>query len=275
MRLLVTRPALRAQGHDVMLAPMLRIEPVVDADFGAPPWSAVLLTSANAARTLAIHPRRDELAALPVLTVGSGTADAARAAGFADVTSADGDARDLVRLVAARFAGAKAPLLYLAGADRAADVAGALAPYDLAVHTVVAYRAMAMTVFPSDARAALEAGAIEAVLHFSRRSAESYLACGRDVVGPSLAPALLPVGADRRAAPGRGRGSHRSGGAPRRAEPVGAGRNPRLMAASRTARRHAKAAFESSRMMPWSVEPRRRTPGRQNPRARAARGRRR
>jgi uroporphyrinogen-III synthase len=227
MRLLVTRPepdnartaaTLRARGHDVMLAPMLRIEPVVDADFGARPWSAVLLTSANAARTLAIHPRRDELAALPVLTVGSGTADAARAAGFADVTSADGDARDLVRLVAARFAGAKAPLLYLAGADRAADVAGALAPYDLAVHTVVVYRAMAVTAFPSDARAALEAGAIEAVLHFSRRSAESYLACGRDIVAPSLAPAHYCL-SERTAEPLRAAGAARIEVAARPDEP--------------------------------------------------------
>ena len=43
MRLLVTRPepdanaprrSLRARGHEVMLAPLLRIEPVIDADFG-------------------------------------------------------------------------------------------------------------------------------------------------------------------------------------------------------------------------------------------------
>jgi uroporphyrinogen-III synthase len=172
----------------VALAPMLRIEPVADADLGAPPWHAILLTSANAARALAMHPRRGELVALPVLTVGSGTADAARAAGFADVTSADGDARDLVRFASARFAGAKAPLLYLAGADRAADVAGALAPFDLVVRTVVVYRAVAATGFPADVRMALETGTLDAVLHFSRRSAESYLACGRDIAMPSLAP---------------------------------------------------------------------------------------
>ena len=47
--------------------------------------------------------------------------------GFGDVTSADGDARDLVRLIAARGAGTHAPLLYLAGEDRAVDVAAELA----------------------------------------------------------------------------------------------------------------------------------------------------
>ena len=49
MRLLVTRPepdnertaaALRAQGHEVLLAPLLHIEAVADADLGAPPWAA-------------------------------------------------------------------------------------------------------------------------------------------------------------------------------------------------------------------------------------------
>ena len=77
MRLLVTRPepdnertaaALRAQGHEVLLAPLLRIEPIADADLGAPPWAAILLTSANGARAIAAHPRRGELIALPVLS---------------------------------------------------------------------------------------------------------------------------------------------------------------------------------------------------------------
>jgi uroporphyrinogen-III synthase len=198
MRLLVTRPepdnartaaTLRARGHDVMLAPMLRIEPIAGADLGAPAWSAILLTSANGARAIAIHPRRDELAALPVLAVGGGSADAAREAGFADVTSADGDARDLVRLASARFSGVRTPLLYLAGENRAADIAGVLSKHGLAVRTVVVYRAMPATGFPSVVRTALAAGAVDGVLHFSRRSAESYLACGRDIIAPSLAPA--------------------------------------------------------------------------------------
>jgi uroporphyrinogen-III synthase len=197
MRLLITRPepdnartaaTLRARGHDMMLAPMLRIEPIVGADLGAPPWSAILLTSANGARAIAIHPRRHELAALPVLAVGGGSAEAAREAGFADVTSADGDARDLVRLASARFSGVRTPLLYLAGEHRAADVAGVLSKHGLAVRTVEVYRAIPVTSFPPAVRAALEAGTVDGVLHFSRRSAESYLACGKDIAAASLAP---------------------------------------------------------------------------------------
>ena len=193
MRLLVTRPepdnartaaALRAKGHEVALAPLLHIEAVAGADFGAPPWAAILLTSANGARAVADHPRRAELIALPVLAVGRSSADAARAAGFADVTSADGGANDLARLVAQRFAGGRQPLLYLAGEDRS----GELAVPGLAVRTVVVYRAAKAEEFPSAVRIALERGAIEGVLHFSRRSVESYLDCSRDLGGSVLNP---------------------------------------------------------------------------------------
>jgi uroporphyrinogen-III synthase len=183
MRLLVTRPeeegrrtaeALRAQGHEVLLAPLLRIEPVIDANFGAPPWSAVLITSANAARAVALHPRKSELVALPLLAVGDRSAEAARAAGFADVTSAAGDALDLARVAAARFAGCCAPLLYLAGEDRARDLPAELG--QLPVRTVVVYRAVKAEHLPPAVQAALAAGRLDGVLHYSRRSAEAYLA---------------------------------------------------------------------------------------------------
>jgi uroporphyrinogen-III synthase len=194
MRLLVTRPepdnertaaVLRAQGHEVVLAPLLHIEAVADADLGPPPWSAILITSANGARALASHPRCGELLALPVLAVGRSSAEAARATGFADVVSADGDAEDLARLARERFAGSPQPLLYLAGEDRS----GEIAVPGLTVHTVVVYRAAKASLFPAAARTALEQGRIDGVLHFSRRSVDSYLDCGRDIIGPALKPA--------------------------------------------------------------------------------------
>jgi uroporphyrinogen-III synthase len=195
MRLLVTRPEpdnertaaeLRARGHEVMVAPMLRVEPVIDADLGAGPWAAVLITSANGARAIAAHKRRGELTALPVLAVGQASATAARAAGFSDVTSADGDGGDLARLAAVRVSGAAMPLLYLAGEERARDLGAELAASGLKVATVAVYRTVKVAALPDDVRAALAAGAVEGVLHFSRRSVESYLDCARD--GPALQP---------------------------------------------------------------------------------------
>lgn len=186
MRLLVTRPepdnertaaVLRAQGHDVLLAPMLRIEAVTDADLGPPPWAGILITSANGARALADHRRRGELLQLPLLAVGQSSAETARAAGFTDVNSADGDAHDLAILAAQRFAGAQRPLLYLAGEDRSGEIVVS----GVTVRTVVVYRAAKVRVLPAEV---LAAGRIDGVLHFSRRSVETYVACGGDVLNP-------------------------------------------------------------------------------------------
>ena len=187
MRFLVTRPepdgartaaALRARGHDVMLAPLLGIEPEPAADLGRGPWGGVLMTSANAARAIVAHPRYGELAALPLFAVGQRSAEAARTAGFADVASADGDAAALARLVVARpdKPQVRLPFLYLAGEDRAADLAGALAAHGIATQTVVVYRAVVATSLPPDVKEALAAGAIDGVLHYSRRSADAFTA---------------------------------------------------------------------------------------------------
>jgi uroporphyrinogen-III synthase len=92
------------------------------------------------------------------------------------VVSADGNADDLARLVAARAPSRQPnhPLLWLAGEDRAGDLAGALAPYDIVVHTVVVYRAVAETTLPDEVRDALGSGRVDGVLHYSRRSADAF-----------------------------------------------------------------------------------------------------
>ena len=186
MRLLLTRPepdaqrtaaALRAQGHDVITAPLLRIEPAPEAQFDTGPWAAILITSANAAPAVAVHARMTELRALPVFAVGRRSADAMAAAGFADVTSADGNVSELVRLVGARLR-PPARLLYLAGEDRSGDLAGDLRTRGFAVETVVIYRAVAATSLPPAAAQALTGG-VDGVLHFSRRSAEVFVDAAR------------------------------------------------------------------------------------------------
>jgi uroporphyrinogen-III synthase len=186
VRLLVTRPqedgertaaTLRARGHSVLVAPLLRIEPLAAADIGPGPFAAVLTTSANAAHAVARHARIGELRGLPLYTVGPRSADAARAAGFADVRSADGDALDLVALVAGRLAGSAAPLLYLAGEDRTVDLTEELGRHGLAVRTVVVYRAAAAERFPPEAAQAIAAGELDGVLHYSRRSAAAFVRC--------------------------------------------------------------------------------------------------
>jgi uroporphyrinogen-III synthase len=180
VHLLVTRPmpdaqrtadTLRARGHVVTVAPVLRMEIVSDADLGAQHFSAIALTSANAARAIANHPCLDAVAALPVFTVGRETERAARDAGFANVTAADGGVGALARVIAQKLA--PCHLLYLAAEERAGDLAGNLAGHGFDVDTVVVYR---MVPEPSlDLRAAFAGRGLDGVLHYSRRSAEGFV----------------------------------------------------------------------------------------------------
>jgi uroporphyrinogen-III synthase len=192
VRLLVTRPEpeggrtaarLRARGHQVRLVPLLRIEPVADARFGAGPWSGVVFTSANAVRAVAANRRFGELAGSPAYAVGARTREAAVAAGFAEAVSAEGDVDALARLIAATAGDAGLPLIYFAGSDRAGDLtaalAGVLGRVGQAVETVIAYRAVAVGDFDADLRAAIAGGAIDAVLHYSARTASAFVAAAK------------------------------------------------------------------------------------------------
>jgi uroporphyrinogen-III synthase len=185
MRLLVTRPqpearrtavALQALGHDVLIMPMLRIEAIPEVALGDGPWAAVMMTSINAARAIAKHPRLDALASCAAFVVGWRTGEAARAAGFTDVSTAEGDAAALARLVAARVKPGAGPLLYLAGEERVGAIEDHLAAHGFATQTVIIYRAIAEANFSPEVRTALAAGEIDGILHFSQRSAQALLA---------------------------------------------------------------------------------------------------
>ncbi len=198
MRLLLTRPeadaertakALRVLGHEAIIAPLLRIAVTANAEIGSGPWAAILITSANAANAIATHTAVTQFQALPVFTVGQRSAQAMAAAGFADVSSADGGVAELAHLAAARV-NPGASLLYLAGEDRSGDLAGDLGARGFDVQTAVIYRAVAAASLPRVAAEALASG-IDGVLHFSRRSAEAYVAAARGT--NMLTAALKPV----------------------------------------------------------------------------------
>lgn len=185
MRLLVTRPepdaartaeVLRQRGHEVLVAPLFSVQTVA-ADFTGP-YAAVFMTSANAARALSGHPRARELTPLPVFTVGARSAEAACAAGFSAVESADGALADLVELVARRV-DPTSKLLYLAGEDRAGDPAADLAKHGIAVDTAVIYCAVATERLPAELAQALANAQLEGALHYSRRSVTTLIELSR------------------------------------------------------------------------------------------------
>ena len=187
MAILVTRPhpdneataaRLRAKGFEVLLAPMLRLESVPFHDDGAP-YGAIVVTSANALRAIEAHLKASPLPTLPLFAVGEHTADVARSFGFKQVISAAGDGKTLRDCVLAAAKSKrlkkKSRLLYLAGADLARDLAGELGEMGFTVETKTTYRMIPSAKLPRETSEAFAANRIEAVLHYSRRSARAFL----------------------------------------------------------------------------------------------------
>ena len=210
MAVLVTRPepdnaatarALEARGFGVVLAPMLRFEPVAFEDDAGANYAGVIVTSANALRAIADHPIRPRLLALPLFAVGEHTAEAARAAGFADVSVGETrGAAALPALVEGRLAPKRAKrkspkgaplILYLAGADTTRDLAPDFGARGLALVTRVTYRMVEVNGLPAAARQAFASDAISAILHYSRRSARAFLAAARGA-GVEISALALP-----------------------------------------------------------------------------------
>tara|TARA_R110000824_G_scaffold118960_12_gene271850 strand:- start:10986 stop:11708 length:723 start_codon:yes stop_codon:yes gene_type:complete len=187
MRLIVTRPledqaalttALEALGHEVIAAPLLEIrflENVVLPDLA---WQALLVTSANGVRALLAQENRQARALprdLPVLAVGSASAEAAREAGFENVGEAGGDVVSLTALVRERLDHAAGPLLHVAGSVVAGDLKGALEADGFSVERAVLYEAIVPDDLPEAAQEALSTGEAHGVLFYSPRTAETFV----------------------------------------------------------------------------------------------------
>ena len=204
MAVLVTRPhpddettaaALRARGFEVLLAPMLRFEPVAFYDDEDARYGAIIVTSANALRGIAPHLAGSRLLKLPLFAVGEHTASAARSAGFSHVISADGDAAALRELmltsVKSKELKKASTLLYLAGADLARDLAGELGERGFTVVTHTTYRMSPVANLPPEVCGAFAANRVEAVLHYSRRSARAFLDAAR-AAGVEISALAIP-----------------------------------------------------------------------------------
>jgi uroporphyrinogen-III synthase len=204
MAVLVTRPHpdgestaadLRARGFEVLLAPVLRFEPVAFRDDEDARYGAVIVTSANAVRGIESHLNASRLLKLPLFAVGEHTAAAARRAGFETVISANGDAGALRQLVEAsvktKALKKTSTLLHLAGADLARDLAGELGARGFSVVTLTTYRMAPVSGLPRETCEAFAANRVEAVLHYSRRSARAFLDAAR-AAGVEISALSIP-----------------------------------------------------------------------------------
>ena len=169
-----TAGKLRALGHEPVLLPIFRLQPIAGGmrelvEKG--PWQGIVLTSAAALEALA-DPVSLLRAGTPVFAVGSATAEAARSAGFPEVHSADGDAKDLARLLRERFEGADARLVHPCGKASGFEIEEG----GPAIDSIAIYR-----IEPNDpGRDALGRALKEAAggvqMHYSPASAQAFFA---------------------------------------------------------------------------------------------------
>jgi uroporphyrinogen-III synthase len=198
VKVLVTRPErpglrtaqrLRALGHEPLVVPLLCLHFAPPENLmanGLP--DGIILTSANAARAIASHPDLPRLRGLRLWTVGSRTTAAARELGF-DNLQAEALDLDALAVVLNGWEGAGLRLLHLAGQDRAGDLAAMTEGSSHIIRTVVVYRADPVPAMPADILYDLAAGRIDAVLHYSGRTAWAYLRLSEaSVPGESLPP---------------------------------------------------------------------------------------
>jgi uroporphyrinogen-III synthase len=182
MKILVTRPepgasrtmaALEARGLGGVAAPLFTISQA-SAPRPSGRFAALIVTSLNGAAELT--PALADLPAdLPAFAVGDRTAEAMTANGFSNVTSASGDQKALTRLVLARLK-PRYRVLLAAGEDHKEALPEAFAAAGHEIALWVRYKAEAVEELPPSAKEALAAGEIDAVLHYSRRAAETFLA---------------------------------------------------------------------------------------------------
>jgi uroporphyrinogen-III synthase len=183
VRILVTRPKddaeetatkLRAQGHTVLVAPLIEIRFVDGPDIALDGIQAVLATSSNGVHALA---RRTHSRDLSLFAVGAQTARAARDAGFSSVRSADGDARTLADATVNWAKPSGGALLHAAGAETKGELAESLRSAGFEVRTEILYDAVGASEISVDTLTALNAGNLDAVLLFSPRSARIFSHC--------------------------------------------------------------------------------------------------
>jgi uroporphyrinogen-III synthase len=130
-----TAARLLTLGHTALVDPVLTVRAVTD-HIAFDGMGAIAFTSRNGVDAFArLSTARD----LPVFAVGDATADAARAVGFGDVRSAEGDVEALARLIGETHDPAKGAVLCIGPTEPSADLGRLLGPYKLNAASLAVY----------------------------------------------------------------------------------------------------------------------------------------
>lgn len=166
-----TAERVRALGHDAVTAPLLAVRAALQAVVDLTDVTLLAFTSANGVRAFA---DRSPCRELVVFAVGDVTAAAARAAGFTDVRSADGDVAALAKLIAS--ASPRGAVLCPGAEDRAGDLVGELADAGIEARAVTLYRTV-----PTLGLAESDLAGVGAILIHSPRAASLLPALGLEL----------------------------------------------------------------------------------------------
>jgi len=162
-----TADALAGRGHEAVVAPMSEIRQFETAEPDLANVQAILATSSNGVRAFASRcTRRD----IRMLTVGESTAATARSAGFANVSSADGDSAALAAMIRRALNPAAGALLHVTGRGRGAGLRRELADAGFECRIWELYDVMPDGAFPDRVIEAFRRDAIDAILVLSPES---------------------------------------------------------------------------------------------------------
>jgi uroporphyrinogen-III synthase len=196
---LITRPqpeadrlakVLQLAGYDILIDPVVRVEPL---DFMIPDfskYSAFVFTSVNAVRALVRNISKIDthiFQTRAAFCVGDQTAlEAAEI--FRNVFSAAGTKNDLIRLIEA--SPNSGPLLYVRARDVTGDLASDLMGRGVACDSLVVYETASVPNLAEETCRRLRGGLIVTVSLFSARTAQIFF----DLVQKAdLMPALTPI----------------------------------------------------------------------------------
>jgi len=185
MHLLITRPQPEADALAAHLATRgvaSTIDPLLVIKLSAPHSvdlegvQALIATSRNGLRGLALSPALEAAKRLPIYVVGPGTASYATELGFTAIITGPGSAGDLVELITRDCSPTAGPLLHLSGDKIAFDLAAALAPAGLRIDRRVVYRSVASAALLPMTLVRLNDGTIDTVILTSPLAAATFVA---------------------------------------------------------------------------------------------------
>ncbi|MAJ62878.1 MAG: hypothetical protein CL558_06300 [Alphaproteobacteria bacterium] len=203
-KVLLTRPHDQSQSltqklavHDLetLIAPMLEIESMVASIPPLQHAQGLIFCSPSAVTMFDKRCSENgvEASEVPAFCVGQGTKTMAENCGFKTVISADGDAKDLMRLILTQTRPDRGVMVHVRGADVTKDFAKLLLKYGYQTESTVIYNARTADSVETAAMNAMYAGEIGYVMFFSTRTAQAFVTLAKSQGFAAAAPQMTAI----------------------------------------------------------------------------------